>query len=100
MPGGPKHDGWRREGVAVTGRREWLRVSPAADGLVAMTVLPAGVAVAVMRRRARRRDGLLAWRYRTHGGVAADRQREHDRSWADLPGAEHHRAHQQPHRPL
>jgi len=68
----------------VPGRREWLRVSPAA----------------VMRRRARRRDGLLAWRYRTHGGVAADRQREHDRSWADLPGAEHHRAHQQPHRPL
>lgn len=28
----------------VPGRREWLRVSPAADGLVAMTVLPAGVA--------------------------------------------------------
>ncbi len=75
------------------GRREWLRVSPAADGLVAMTVLPAGVAVAVMHRRARRRDGLLAWRYRTHGVVAADSQPEHDRSWADLPRAEHHRAH-------
>jgi len=84
----------------VPGRREWLRVSPAADRLVAMTALPAGVAVAVMRRRARRRDGLLAWRYRTHGGVAADSQREHDRSWAELPAAEHHRAHQQPHRPL
>ncbi len=71
----------------MTGRREWLLVSPAADGpgLVAMTVLPAGVAVVVMRRRARRRDALLAWRYRTRGGVAADSQREHDRSWADLP---------------
>ena len=51
----------------MPGRREWLRVPPAADGLLAMTVLPAGVAVVVMRRRARRRDGLLAWRYRTHG---------------------------------
>jgi len=65
-----------------------------------LTVLPAGTAVAVIRRRARRRDGRLAWRYRTHGGVAADSQREHDRSWADRPAAEHHRAHQQPHRSL
>jgi len=100
MPGGPKQDGWRREGVAGDGATRVAAGLAGGGQAGAMTVLPAGVAVAVMRRRARRRDGLLAWRYRTHGGVAADSQREHDRSWADLPAAEHHRAHQQPPRPL
>ncbi len=48
----------------MAGRREWLRVSPAADGLVAMTVLPAGVVVVVMRRRPGAATG--CWR----GGTA------------------------------
>ena len=61
----------------------WVRLtSPSerpAPGLtpsrVAVAVLPAAAALIVLRRRARRRAGLSAWRYRTYGEVSVENQR-------------------------
>jgi hypothetical protein len=62
---------------------DWVRLTAPserpASGLTpsrfAIAVLPATAAVIVMRRRARRRAGASAWRYRTHGEVSAENQR-------------------------
>jgi hypothetical protein len=42
---------------------------------VAVAVLPVTAALIVLRRRARRRAVVNAWRYRTHGEVSAENQR-------------------------
>jgi hypothetical protein len=62
---------------------DWVRLAAPserpASGLTpsrfAIAVLPATAAVIVLRRRARRRAGATAWRYRTHGEVSAENQR-------------------------
>lgn len=54
---------------------------------VAIAVLPAAAIVVVLRRRARQRARASAWRYRTHGEVAAENQRILDAHGAVEPTA-------------
>lgn len=61
----------------------WVRLSSPperpAPGLtpsrIAVAVLPTAAALIVLRRRARRRAVVNAWRYRTHGEVSVESQR-------------------------